>query len=337
MSIRALGQLIAILIFFACCSEAKATCLADEIASGDAGRWTSGQLSNSQVSPLVAMAGMRCSAADFVPGANPQVTATVTSANGFELRLVGADASIGYVARANRDGAPPILQGGQIEFTAEDLPKLTPSGGGTDALIPISFASFRGQRLPAGRYSDVLTIEWRWRTCKAFSVLHSMCAAYQTSTARTVFSLSMEVDARPPIFTMSAKTITTSSAEAKFSRLHSSGRIVTVTVQNPDVVAIDPDSIVLNIPIDRQMLIADHFGGQAKAIEVIRGTEDGMRVYFGGLQDASDDVECTSDGIDWTLQPADPSLIRSVRIRVRGTLQPGKSVTVALTGAAVDR
>ncbi len=106
---------------------------------------------------------------------------------------------------------------------------------------------------------------------------------------------------------------------------------MTVTVENPDVVPIDADSILLNVPVDQLMTVFDQTEG-IKAIEVLHGAEDGMHVSYRGLRDPSDDVECSLDGKDWTLQPDDPSQVRSLRIRVRGTLQPSKSVVVALVG-----
>lgn len=333
---RTFGPFIAFAISLACFPEARATCLAHTTASADAGRWTSGQLSTSKAAPLVTIVGMRCSAADLSPGADTQITATIKSANGFRLLQPGVDAAIDYVTSADHDGANSIPQNGAIDFMAAAVRNMSTTDAKSDVAMPISFRSFRGHRLAPGTYADVLTIEWRWRNCERAAAINSICKAHSTGSATTTFSLSMQVDARPPVVTITAKTTTGMESDKGFPASRMSRRIITVAVNNPDVVAIDPDSIVLNIPIDRHMLIADHVDGNARSIAVVRGAEDGMRVAFGGLQDASDDVECTADGVDWTLQPSDPTQIRSVRIRVRGTLQPGKSVAVALIGTALD-
>lgn len=329
MYARMVGRLIAFATFVAMCPAANATCSADAVASADAGRWTSGQLSTGQAAMLATMAGMRCTDAHLAMGADTHVVATIRSANGFELRRDGSDARIGYVASADHDGNHPITQDSSVDYATLGARSLPASESAREIGLPISFRSFHSVGLPSGIYSDVITIEWRWRTCENADQSTAVCKSHSEGVATTNLTVSMKIDAKPPIVTMAAKTIHASAGAAT----PEARRIVTVMVENPDVVPIDADSIVLEIPIDQRMTISDHPAGAFKAIEVVRGVEDGMGVSYGGLGDPTDDVECTSDGKDWTLQPVDPSQVRSVRIRVRGALQPSKSVVIALAGS----
>ncbi len=101
MYARMVGRLIAFAAFVAICPAANATCSADAVASADAGRWTSGQLSTGKATMLATLARMRCTDVHLTMGADTHVVATIRSANGFELRRDGSDARIGYVASAD--------------------------------------------------------------------------------------------------------------------------------------------------------------------------------------------------------------------------------------------
>ncbi|MBB3877792.1 hypothetical protein [Sphingomonas pseudosanguinis] len=334
MFTRMLGSLIAVIAFITIYSvAAEAACFADPIATADVGRWTSGQLSTSRPATLSTLAGMRCDVAHLANDTETRIVATIRSANSFELRRAGVDARIRYIASSDRDNAHRITQGGSIEYTNAILQKLSVRTNGKAIAIPIRFLGFQGTGLPAGTYSDELTIEWHWRTCEDVEASTSVCRAHSDGTAITTLKLSMEVEARPPVVTMAVKTVFGDRGGTSSQVPSAPYRIMTVTVVNPDVVPIDADSILLNVPVDQIMMVSDQIEG-IKAIEVLRGAEDGMHVSYRGLRDPSDDVECTLDGKDWTLQPTDPSQVRFVRIRVRGTLQPSKTVVVALVGEA---
>lgn len=330
MIARMLGPLIALATMMAVCTGAKAACSTDSIAA-DIGKWTTGQLNARAPNVVTVMGGMRCDANDLAEGSGARIVARIRSANGFEMRRAGG-ASIRYAASPDRTTADAMDRNGSIEYSNAALSGLATGSEQKAVGIPISFHGFHGVGLPSGTYSDVLTIEWRWTTCAQFDHAASTCRRHSHHSAETTHVMTMHVESRPPVVTMAVKTVHGDDRKRSTQTSTKPYRVMTVTVDNPDVVPIDADSIVLEVPVDQIMTASDHAGG-ISTVEVIRGAEDGMHVAYKGLDDASDDVECTVDGKDWTTRPVDPSQIRSVRIRVRGTLQPSKSVVVALFGS----
>jgi hypothetical protein len=223
------GRLIAFAAFVAICPAANATCSADAVASADAGRWTSGQLSTGKATMLATLARMRCTDVHLAMGADTHVVATIRSANGFELRRDGSDARIGYVASADQDGTHPIPQGGLVDYATIASRSPPTSSGAREIGIPISFRSFRAIGLPSGIYSDVITIEWRWRTCEDADPSTAVCKSHSEGVGTTNLKVSMKVDPKPPIVTMAAKTVHAAvGAETPETR-----RIVTVMVETP--------------------------------------------------------------------------------------------------------
>lgn len=139
-------------------------------------------------------------------------------------------------------------------------------------------------------------------------------------------------DPRTPIVTVETRTVSdpVRGTSGPLS-IPGSRQSTTITVTNPDVVALDADSLVLTLPLDRNQGVAFETGADGSAtVELTAGTEHGMRVAYGGPEDVSDDVEWSADGSDWSLRPTDALKIRAARIRIRGTLGPSRSVSVAL-------
>ncbi len=164
-------------------------------------------MSTSRPATLSTLAGMRCDATHLANDTETRIVATIRSANSFELRRAGVDARIRYIASSDRDDAHRITQGGSIEYTNAVLQKLPMRSIGKDIVIPIRFLGFQGTGLPAGTYSDELTIEWHWRTRDDVEASTSVCRAHSDGTAITTLRLSMEVGARPPVVTMAVKTV----------------------------------------------------------------------------------------------------------------------------------
>lgn len=331
MITRMLGPLIALATFMAVCTGAKAACSTDSIAA-DIGKWTTGQLHAATPNVVTVMGGMRCDAKDLTGGSGARIVAAIRSVNGFEMRREGGGPGIAYAAAADKTTERRMGPSGSLEYSDVVLKDLADAADSKDVGIPLVLQGFRGTGLQNGVYSDTLTIEWKWTTCASFDQASTTCRRHANHSATTTHIVTMHVESRPPVVTMAVKTVHGDDRRRSSGGPSKPYRVMTVTIDNPDVVPIDPDSLVLEVPVDQIMTASDHAGG-ISTVEVIRGAEDGMHVAYRGMEDASDDVECTTDGKDWTTRPLDPSQIKSVRIRVRGALQPSKSVVVALFGA----
>jgi hypothetical protein len=310
---------------------AHAACTAADTAFGDAGRWTSGQMANGQATSLTRSAGLHCSGALLTLISDNYVIATIHSANDFQLRRAGAPNAASYVASVTPDGTRPIPQDGSVNYADRTLLGLLGLGNATDVSIPISFVSFKGSGLITGTYSDTVTIRWRWKVCNGVNLLTLICLGYSEGSATTTYTLSMDVNGLPPIVTIATMTVydpirrTTNPLAIPGSR-----QITTISVHNPDVVPLDPDTLAIELPTTPQQTVSlDPVEGQTAAVQLVQGAEDGMACRYGGAGDTTDDVEY-SDGSSWSFQPVSGAQIKSTRIRIRGSLKPSKSVSVTV-------
>lgn len=310
---------------------ACARCVATEAIEGDVGTWTGGQVSNRRVTTYTRSAGLDCSGALLTLASDNRITATVRSRNGFSLRRDGSEAEVSYLASAAPDGSFPYSQGGSINHTNRTLIGILGIGNSSDVRLPISLSSFKGNGLVSGTYVDVITIDWNWRVCEGLNLL-VLCLFYDQGSARTTYTIRMQVDALPPVISLETKTVSdpirgTSSPLA----IPGSKQLTTIKVTNPDVVALDRDALVIEVPTpEGQSVSLVPVEGQTSPIELVQGGEDGMSLSYRNPSDTGDDVDFSSDGRDWSLIPSDPVRIRSTRLRLKGTLQPSKSVTVTL-------
>lgn len=328
---RALKVIALPLLLIASPQIAHAACSATDAATGDAGRWTSGQVANGQASGITRSAGLRCTGALLTLISDNYVTATVNSANDFQMRRAGAPNAASYVASVTPDGSRPIPQGGTVNYADRSILGLLGLGNATDVSIPISFVSFKGSGLISGTYSDLITIRWRWRVCNGVNLLTLLCLSYSEGSATTIYTLSMEVNGLPPIITIATMTVydpirrTTNPLAIPGSR-----HLTTVSVSNPDLVPMDPDTILIELPTPaNQKVSLDPVEGQTTAVQLTEGASDGMACRYGGASDTTDDVDY-SDGSNWGFMPVSGEQVRSTRIRIRGSLQPAKSVSVTV-------
>lgn len=311
---------------------ASAACSAVATSTGDAGTWTSGQVANGVTENLTRAAGLNCSGALLTLVSDNQIVATVHSLNGFQLRKQGTSAYASYVASASPDGSYPFSQDSSVNYGDLRLIGLLGIGNSTSVDIPISFLAFRGSGLQTGTYTDVITITWRWRVCNGVNLLSLVCLFYETGSATTTYTLTMNVNGLPPIITIATATVYDPiRGRTNPLSIPGSRQITTVSITNPDVVPLDRDSLFVDLPTPaRQKVSLVPVEGQNFAVELVQGAQDGMSCTYGGPTDATDDVEFSADGTTWTLQPTDGAQVRSTRVRIRGTLQPSKSVSVTV-------
>lgn len=332
--VRAAVRLLSILIgplVLAWASPAEAGCLARERAEYDLGTWTSGQTSKGVAENLTAPVGLRCSGPLLSLIGSNSVTATVHSNNAFRL-VSDAGQQVSYVASATPDGKRPVAQDGRIEYGDPVLLALLGLNGRTEADLPISFVSFRGHGLKTGTYRDTVIVDWSWRVCDGVNALNLVCLFYQQGTGRTTIVLTMNIVERSPTIDITAQ-IVQDPIRGTTNPLAIPGaqRLMRIRITNPDVVALDEHSVTIDVPVDPKLRVAQTpVTGQKAMYDMEKSAGSAMSLAYASPSSTTDDVEFSADaGSTWTAVPQpDGGGVSSVRLRMRGALQAGESVTI---------
>lgn len=330
--VRSLCALIASLVL-AWAGPARAGCVARDAVQYNLGTWTSGQTAKGLPSDLTASAGLRCSRPLLSLIGSNTVTARVHSDNGFHL-VSGGGQRISYVASATPDGTRPVAQDGRIEYGDRTLLGLLGLGGRTEADLPISFVSFRGHGLRSGTYRDTIVVDWWWRVCDGVNLLNLICLFHQQGTARTTILLTMNVVERSPTIDITA-VVVQDPIRGTTDPLAIPGaqRLTRIRINNPDVVPIDENSLAVAVPIDPRLRLAQTpVAGQRSMYDLEKTPDSGMSLLYSAPGSTTDDVDFSSDaGATWTAVPQpDGSGVNSVRLRMKGSLRPGETVTIQM-------
>lgn len=315
-------------------APAEAGCATRDKAEYDIGTWTSGQAANGVVRSFDAPVGIRCSGPLLSLLGSNSVVARLRSENEFTLRSSGGQ-RISYVASVTPDGSRPIEQGGTIQYGDPVLLALLGLNGRSEADLPISFVSFKGSGLKTGTYVDTIVVDWNWKVCDGVNLLGLVCLIYQEGSGRTTIVLTMSVVEKSPTVVMSARVVHDPiRGSANPVSIPGASRIASVMVTNPDVVPLDRDSVVLTLPVhSTQRLAQSPVPGRASLYAVSQDTGRTMSVNYAAPASTGDDVEFSSDGgTTWTAVPdPDGGGVSAVRVRLRGSLQPGQSVTIEVS------
>lgn len=310
-----------------CSAPAHAGCTAVERADYDIGERTTGQAASGASQGYDASAGLSCSKVLIGLLSSNRVDATVRSLGGFRLTSASGQ-SVSYVASPLPDGSRPISQGDTVNYADPALVSLLNLGSRTDFSLPISFLRLRGSGLAAGTYRDVVTVDWDWRVCDGVALLNLVCLFYSEGRARTTISLAVTILDRSPVVTIVTKTTSDPVNGTSAPKAIPGATVVsTVVVTNPDVVALDPDGVVLTVPVP--------YGMRASVgpsdIRLTQG--EGVSLSYGGPSAPDNDVDFACGEGGWTCDPSDAAadLVTSVRAKVKGVLQAGAALTLALS------
>ena len=179
----------ALLLAFWAATPAHAGCT---FAGTNATFATSGSYAVQQnnVATTSAGAGMRCNGSLVTLLGGNAARATMTSANGFQLKR-GADA-IGYSVSADPGGSYRFTQGGTVDyFNPQLLSLLTILNGG--AFTPQITARLNGSaNVAAGTYTDTLTIQWAYTLCYGVNT-SGVCILGESGTGTSTIQVSITV------------------------------------------------------------------------------------------------------------------------------------------------
>ena len=111
----------------------------------------------------------------------------------------------------------------------------------------------------------------------------------------------------------------------------------TITASNSGAGSADADSVVVTDPLPASVtLFVGNLsgGGPIEFIDGVGGAASGLALNFGSLADTTDDIEFSTNGVDYSYVPSPDAqgfdaAVRFVRVRPSGTFNPASGATAA--------
>ncbi|MCP3733643.1 spore coat protein U domain-containing protein [Sphingomonas sp. RP10(2022)] len=315
----------------ACAPTAKVTTTA--------GPYSPAAISAAKVPAVPNSAGLVCDSTLVVLFGSNSVKATISSLNG--MKLANGAARIAYIASADPGGTVPLTPGQPIEYMQNNVLNALGLLGGTAGTLPLYVKPTGGAAPAVGRYTDTITITWDWRICKGISALVCI-GGYDVPTGVVKSEVTITLDVAPQDMTIALTSATTwdpvNGTTRPLAFPGSKGR-TSLTVRNPDLVALDDGSIAIVYKVPAKASVALDGDGSGSATVV--GFADGSPAS-GTTFSAATDVSYSADKVDqvtgttnWSYAPvagnrASEAAVTFVRFRPRGAMKAGTSFTLSV-------
>ena len=294
------------------------------------GTYSPAAIAAGAVPALQTQAGLTCSSAVLTLLGGNYVRGTFGSVNGMTLKQQGGSATVGYVASADPAGSYRFGQGTTVDYMQNNLLNALGLLGGSSATLPIFVRPAKGV-LPAGVYTDRITIDWSWYLCPGIGLAGACVGTPDTGSGRSTLDM---------ILTIGTAATWDPVNGTNYPKELPGGRVRTsVFATNPDIVPLDAGSIALVIPAAGRLIVGlDGDGsGSASVVQFTDGSPaSGVTLTYAGPADTTDDVDFSADGgVTWIYVPvagnlASEAAVTHVRLRPRGSMAKQSAFTVSV-------
>ncbi|USI71596.1 Csu type fimbrial protein [Sphingomonas morindae] len=185
--------LCALLLALGTAGVADATCLVSSPSLAFAAGSTY-DVKASAVANISGKAGLACTGSVLNVLGTSYARATMTSLNGFALKSASGG-SIPFQVAADQNFSYPFTQGGTIDYYNSTLLSVLNIVNPNSFVPPLSARITGAPNIPAGTYTDTLTIQWSWKVCNGVDVSGVVCVAYETGTGTTTIQVVLVLSA----------------------------------------------------------------------------------------------------------------------------------------------
>jgi spore coat protein U-like protein len=185
--------ILALLIALGFASAANATCL----VSGQSLTFASGStydVKSSSVANISGTGGLSCTGSVLNVLGTGYARATMTSLNGFVLKSASGG-SIPFQVAADQNFTYPFTQGSTIDYYNTTLLSLLNILNPNSFTPPLYAKLTAAPNIPAGTYTDTLTVQWSWKVCNGVNLAGLACVLYETGTATATINVTLVVSA----------------------------------------------------------------------------------------------------------------------------------------------
>jgi spore coat protein U-like protein len=183
-------RLLVALVALALAGTARAQCAPPATATARFADSTSYDLRGGTIATAQSETQLSCSGTVVNLLTTNRATATTSSANGFRLRSAAGD-TVAYRLSADEGGSFPFTQGGSVDYYNPQLLQLLGLFGSNRFAARMYAALTEAPNLPAGTYTDTVTVTWSWDICQ---VGVATCVVSSRGSGRTtVLTVSLTV------------------------------------------------------------------------------------------------------------------------------------------------
>lgn len=146
------------------------------------------------VAAISSPAGLACTGSVLNVLGTSYANATMTSANNFVL--VGSNGgSIPFKVSADQGATKTFTQGGTINYMSTTLLSLLNILSPNSLSPQIYLALTASPNIPAGTYTDTLTVQWSYSVCNGVNLLGIACVSYESGTGTSTIKVTLVVSA----------------------------------------------------------------------------------------------------------------------------------------------
>ena len=266
--------------------------------------------------------------------------ATVAAGSVLKLSSTTTADTVSYALSATANGSAPIVPGTATFYVNGTVLNVLGLLGSGAVNVPIYVKPSAGQTIAPGLYTGSVAVRWDWYFCSVVGALNACLGTLDANSQTATISFRLEVAAKPATVTISSKTTwdpvsTTSAPKA----IPLSRRRTVLKVTNPDIVAIDLNTLRLALPTAAGTIVAlDGDGtGAGAVVQAQQGTPaSALTMAYAGPANLTDDVDFSSDGgASWGYVPvagniASQSAVTHVRFSPKGSMAASSSLSISI-------
>ncbi len=326
------------LLFAAACmapSSAWAACTVSNTGPTSIGSYPSSTVQAGSAVYTKVPAGFDCADALLTLLSGDSLSVTATSTQGFKLTSATTSTSVSYVLAADSAATRPIAPATKFYYLNGTLINLLGLLGNSVRNVPIYVKPTAVTEIAPGTYTGNFQLAWEWKLCTVAAVV-CLGSTQSTVPVSATVSITMVVQAKPVGVVITTRTTWDPQSTTINPRaIPGSKQRTTITLSNPNIVAVDANTLAVVLPTPARGAVALDGDGTASTAYVT--TAEGspastLGVTYSSPASQTDDIDFSSDGgTVWTYDPTTtPKSVTNVRIRPRGTMAAGSSFSVSL-------
>ena len=317
---------------------AFAACGVTTTVADDLGSYSPNAIKAGAPPYVAAFGGFGCSSAAILTLLSGNyLKATVASGAVLKLTSTSSADTVTYQLSGAADGSSPLVPGTATYYVNGSVLNLL--GSGTTS-VPVYVKLSSATAVAPGTYTGTVAIKWDWYFCSLLGALNACVGSVDSGSETATLSFTLTVT--PQQTTMLVTTATTWDAVSGTTdpkAIPGSRRRASITIANPDIVALDRDTLALVLPVASGTIVA--LDGDGTGSGPVVQTTDGspasrLTLSYVSPSSTADDVDFSSDGgATWTYVPTagdttSEAMVTHIRIRPQGSMAAGSAYRISI-------
>lgn len=267
------------------------------------------------------------------------LTGTLGSSNGYQLTPINGGAPVTFKIYLDQAATKQMSTTAATNFLNPQVIDLLGLLGNSPSNIPLYVKVASTNLVSTGLYSGTFTVAWVWKICSGGTWVVGNCTlgTLKQGSATATIKFTLTIEPKPVTATITSASTWDPVSGATNPRVLPSAKVrTTIALSNPDIVAIDAASLVIDVPTANKTAIAlDGDGTSGQVVQTTAGGS-GLTLSYGGPSASNDNVEFSSDGgATFTYMPvagsaSSQAAVTTVRLKPQGSMAPGSTFTISL-------